>query len=158
MKKKVLFICLGNICRSPAAEGIFLHMVKAEGLHDRIHVDSAGTGHWHIGENPDPRMIAHAAKRGYDLSALEARQFSETDFNEFDHILTMDDSNLHNVLALDRKKEHRHKVQPITEYCRIHSLKEVPDPYYKGDDGFEHVLDLLEDACGELLKKLKGAR
>lgn len=156
MKKRVLFVCLGNICRSPAAEGIFLHMVKEAGLDSHIHVDSAGTGHWHIGENPDPRMIAHAARRGYDLNPLEARQFSATDFTEFDHILTMDDSNRQNVLALDRKKEHHHKVQPLTAYCRIHSIKEVPDPYYKGEEGFEHVLDLLEDACGELLKKLKG--
>src|SRR6185312_10013964 len=104
MKKKVLFVCLGNICRSPAAEGIFLHMVKTHRLHELIHVDSAGTGGWHIGEAPDSRMIAHARRRGYDLSALEARQFAAPeDFLEFDYILTMDDSNFKNVRALDTK-------------------------------------------------------
>lgn len=156
MKKKVLFVCLGNICRSPAAEGVFRHMVKKEGLAHLIHVDSAGTGGWHEGESPDPRMIHHAGQRGYDLSDLEARQITTPgDFHTFDYILTMDKSNLRNVLALDTKKEHQHKVKPLTSFCRIHSTEEVPDPYYRDDGGFELVLDLIEDACSELLNQLK---
>jgi protein-tyrosine phosphatase len=157
MRKKVLFVCLGNICRSPAAEGIFRDMVKKAGLAADIHVDSAGTGGWHAGEPPDGRMIEHARRRGYDLSALEARQFrAPADLHEFDYILTMDDSNLKNVLALDPKKQHHHKVKPLLTYCRIHAeVGEVPDPYYKDGDGFEYVLDLLEDACQELLQHVK---
>lgn len=155
-KKKVLFVCLGNICRSPAAEGIFRDMVKKEGLENEILVDSAGTGGWHVGEPPDSRMIYHAKKRGYDLSDLEARQFTAPrDFDDYDYILTMDESNLANVLRLDTKKLHHAKVRPLVSFCRIHSIKEVPDPYYKEEDGFEHVLDLLEDACHELLQHIK---
>lgn len=153
--KRVLFVCLGNICRSPAAEGIFLKMVKDAGLEKQIHVDSAGTGGWHVGDGPDNRMIRHAKNRGYDLSQLEARQFEREDLKTFDYILTMDTSNYKNVISLDVKKEHHHKVKPMTSFCRIHKIEEVPDPYYKEDDGFEHVLDLLEDACTELLSHLK---
>ncbi len=157
MKKRVLFVCLGNICRSPAAEGIFLKMVKDAGLDNVIHVDSAGTGGWHVGDGPDNRMIRHAQRRGYDLTQLEARQFSSPDdFQTFDYILTMDHSNYRNVVSLDVKKEHHHKVKPMTSFCRIHKIDEVPDPYYKEDEGFEHVLDLLEDACSELLNHLKS--
>lgn len=156
MKKRVLFVCLGNICRSPAAEGIFLKMVKDAGLENEIHVDSAGTGGWHVGDGPDNRMIRHAKQRGYDLSQLEARQFSSPDdFHNFDYILTMDNSNFKNVVSLDTKKQHHHKVKPMTSFCRIHQIEEVPDPYYKEDEGFEHVLDLLEDACTELLKQIQ---
>src|SRR3954463_8344854 len=130
--KKVLFVCLGNICRSPAAEGIFRDMVKKEGLQGKIHVDSAGTGGWHEGEAPDGRMIHHAQKRGYDLSDLEARQIvAPEDLRDYDYILTMDDSNLKNVLALDIKKQHQGKVRPLVSFCKIHSVKEVPDPYYR---------------------------
>ncbi|MGE0525621.1 MAG: low molecular weight protein-tyrosine-phosphatase [Bdellovibrionales bacterium] len=155
-KKKVLFVCLGNICRSPAAEGVFRAMVRKEGLEDHIHVDSAGTGNWHVGECPDPRMTAHARKRGYDLSSLEGRQIAHPeDFQKFDYILTMDNSNLRHVRALDRSGVHHHKIKPLVSYCRIHSIQEVPDPYYRDEDGFEHVLDLLEDACHELLQHLK---
>lgn len=153
--KKVLFVCLGNICRSPAAEGVFLHMVNKAGLKDQIHVDSAGTGGWHVGDAPDSRMIRHAKERGYDLTQLEARQFSTDDFNNFDYILTMDNSNLRNVLNLDVKRQHTHKVKPLTSYCKIHEVAEVPDPYYDQDSGFNHVLDLIEDACTELLVKIK---
>ena len=156
MKKRVLFVCLGNICRSPAAEGIFLQMVAKAGLTESIHVDSAGTGGWHVGDAPDSRMIAHAKKRGYDLTQLEARQFSEDDFKNFDYILTMDHSNFKNVINLDVKRQHLNKVQRLTAYCKIHEIQEVPDPYYDREQGFEHVLDLLEDACTELLAKIKG--
>lgn len=156
MKKKVLFVCLGNICRSPAAEGVFRHMVREAGLDKDIHVDSCGTGGWHEGDPPDARMVAHAKKRGYDLSDLEARQLvTPEDFLKFDYILTMDNSNLAHVRGQDRTKSYQHKVKPLTSYCKIHTLKEVPDPYYKEEDGFELVLDLLEDACGQLLEQLK---
>ncbi len=156
MKKRVLFVCLGNICRSPAAEGIFIKMVQDAGLQDVIHIDSAGTGGWHVGDGPDNRMIRHAKQRGYDLSQLEARQFSSPDdFHNFDYILTMDNSNYRNVTSLDVKKEHHHKVKLMTSFCRVHKIGEVPDPYYKEDEGFEHVLDLLEDACTELLNHIK---
>ncbi len=157
MKKKVLFVCLGNICRSPAAEGIFRDMVKEAGLTTEIEADSAGTGAWHVGDGPDGRMIAHAARRGYDIRDLEGRQFSApADFRNFDYILTMDNSNLKNVLALDPKREYQNKVRPLLTFCRVHQgVEEVPDPYYKEDQGFEYVLDLLEDACTELLKHLQ---
>ncbi|MGZ3723922.1 MAG: low molecular weight protein-tyrosine-phosphatase [Bdellovibrionales bacterium] len=156
MKKKVLFVCLGNICRSPAAEGIFRKMVADEGLKEKIHIDSAGTGGWHAGDGPDSRMITHAMKRGYDLRDLEARQIqAPEDLETFDYILTMDNSNLKNVRALDLKAQHHAKIQPLVSFCRIHSIQEVPDPYYKEEQGFEHVLDLLEDACSELLLTIK---
>jgi protein-tyrosine phosphatase len=154
--KKVLFVCLGNICRSPAAEGIFRDMVKKESLEGKIHVDSAGTGGWHEGDAPDGRMITHAKKRGYDIRDLEARQIqAPEDLKNYDYILTMDNANLKNVRALDLKAEHEHKIMPLVTFCKIHSVKEVPDPYYKEEEGFEHVLDLLEDACRELLLHIK---
>jgi protein-tyrosine phosphatase len=155
MKRKVLFVCLGNICRSPAAEGIFKKMVSQAGLNEIVHVDSAGTGAWHVGDAPDSRMIHHAQLRGYDLTQLEARQFHADDFMKFDYILTMDNSNLKNVLNLDVKQQYRAKVKPLVSYCKIHEVREVPDPYYDREQGFEHVLDLLEDACGELLIRLQ---
>jgi protein-tyrosine phosphatase len=152
MQKKVLFVCLGNICRSPAAEGIFRKMVATKALQNKKHIDSAGTGGWHHGDAPDGRMIEHAMKRGYDLRDLEARQIvAPDDLQNFDYVLTMDNSNLKTVRALDVKAQHHGKIKPLVSFCKIHSLSEVPDPYYKAEDGFEHVLDLLEDACSELL-------
>jgi protein-tyrosine phosphatase len=153
---KVLFVCLGNICRSPAAEGIFQKMLRDAKLDHKVSVDSAGTGGWHEGEPPDARMMDHARKRGYDLSQLEARQFSgENDFVNSDFIVTMDDSNYSNILALDPSKVFHARVHKLVKFCRIHNVKEVPDPYHKGPDGFEHVLDILEDACEQLLLKIK---
>lgn len=155
MKTRVLFVCLGNICRSPAAEGIFREKAKKSNLD--VHVDSVGTGSWHVGEPPDGRMISHARKRGYDLSSLVGRQFDpKTDFTEFDLILTMDENNFRDVKNLDRQGTYHAKVRPTVSFCKIHQVKEVPDPYYKGEDGFEHVLDILEDACDELLKQIKS--
>jgi protein-tyrosine phosphatase len=125
-------------------------------LKNKIHIDSAGTGGWHEGDAPDSRMIAHAMKLGYDLRDLEARQIrAPEDFKNFDYILTMDNSNLKNVRALDVKAEHHGKIRPLVSFCRIHEIAEVPDPYYKAEEGFEHVLDLLEDACAELLAQLE---
>lgn len=155
---KVLFVCLGNICRSPAAEGVFRHMVRAAGLESKIKIDSAGTGGWHEGDAPDGRMIRHAADRGYDIRDLEARQIrAPEDLKEYDYILTMDESNLRNVRALDVKREYQDKIRPLVSFCKIHEVKEVPDPYYREADGFEYVLDLIEDACTELLAEIKAA-
>src|SRR5262245_18870473 len=124
--KKVLFVCLGNICRSPAAEGIFATMVEGAGLKEKIGLDSAGTGGWHACEHPDPRMSQAAKTRGYDLSSLVARQFSAPeDFRAFDHILTMDESNLRAVRALDTKRQFHDKIQPLVKFCRIHSVREI---------------------------------
>lgn len=151
---KVLFVCLGNICRSPAAEGILRHKIRERKL--PIVVDSAGTGSWHVGEPPDGRMIAHAKDRGYDLTDLEARVFETKDFEEFDLILTMDDANFKHVTAMDRQNKFQHKVKKTTSFCKIHSVAQVPDPYHQGDDGFQLVLDILEDACDELILHIEG--
>ncbi|MEW5799423.1 MAG: low molecular weight protein-tyrosine-phosphatase [Bacteroidota bacterium] len=149
--KKILFVCLGNICRSPAAEGVLKK--KASGL--PIEIDSAGTAGYHIGELPDPRMRSHAAKRGYTLNH-HARQFDpDTDFKKFDLILAMDESNMSNLQRMDKKKQYSHKLKMMTDYSTAMNANEVPDPYYDGPEGFEHVLDILEDACDGLLRELK---
>ena len=152
--KSVLFVCLGNICRSPTVEGIFLQKVKELGLEDQFKIDSAGTSAHHVGEEADGRMQFHAGKRGYNLPSL-ARQFNpKTDFLNFDYIITMDDSNYRNVVADAHSEDDRNKVQKMTSFCKVHNITEVPDPYYRGEAGFEHVMDILEDACTELLAKL----
>jgi protein-tyrosine phosphatase len=153
---RVLFVCLGNICRSPAAEGIFRHKIRNSKT--PIALDSAGTGSWHVGEPPDGRMIAHAKERGYDLSDLEARQFDTKDFENFDLILTMDSANFKHVSAMDRQNAFKHKIKMMTSFCKIHSVNEVPDPYHQGDDGFQLVLDILEDACDELLLQIETGK
>lgn len=148
---KILFVCLGNICRSPAAEGI----MKKLSIGLPVDVDSAGTANYHEGELPDPRMRNHAKKRGYHLDS-RARQFDESvDYEKFDLIIPMDHNNLRDLLALDPQKKYRHKVKMMTEYCTEMNGKDVPDPYYDGPEGFEHVLDILEDGCGGLLNILK---
>ncbi|MFZ9230123.1 MAG: low molecular weight protein-tyrosine-phosphatase [Prochlorococcaceae cyanobacterium] len=155
---RVLFVCLGNICRSPAAEGVFVHLLAQQGLSDRFVVDSAGTGGWHVGRRADERMRAAAARRGIELTS-RARQLELGDLHSFDHIVTMDADNLAAVRALAVEAGNpsaRAQISPMTDYCRIHSSAvEVPDPYYGGPQGFEHVLDLLEDACNGLLEKLR---
>jgi protein-tyrosine phosphatase len=150
----VLFVCLGNICRSPAAEGCFLHLLAQEGLQDAFHVDSAGTGHWHVGKPADARMREAAARRGLVLPS-RARQIHATDLDRFVHILTMDNDNHAAVLQLARGQSSLAKIEPITRYCLHHNLEEVPDPYYGGPEGFERVLDLLQDACAGLLDHLR---
>jgi len=153
---KVLFVCLGNICRSPAAEGVFRKMISDHNLNHLIAHDSCGTGGWHEGEPPDGRMIEHAKKRGYDLSDLVARQIRpEKDFNNFDLILTMDESNAINVRRLTKDPLHLKKIKAFTSYCNIHDISEVPDPYYKDEIGFELVLDILEDGCEQLVLQIK---
>lgn len=155
MKKyRVLFVCLGNICRSPAAEGIFKKMVKDQGLSNQITVDSAGTAGYHNGELPDPRMRQHGARRGYDFDSY-SRMFIEEDYDRFDIILAMDDNNYRNILRLSPDVESQKKVYRMVDFSQQYSHDHVPDPYYSGAEGFELVLNLLEDACAGLLDKIK---
>jgi protein-tyrosine phosphatase len=147
---------MGNICRSPTAEAVFRQHVKEAGLEREVVIDSAGTGDWHVGEPPDGRARDAAANRGYDLSALRARQVSQRDFAEFDYILAMDHDN---VRTLTRwcPPEHAHKVRLFTEFCSTGAC-EVPDPYAGGAQGFELVLDMVEEAAQALLRHLQTAQ
>ena len=150
MIKKILFVCLGNICRSPAAEGI----MKKKAIARQFEIDSAGTAGYHVGDLPDVRMRTHAAKRGYTLDS-RARKFDpDVDFEKFDMIAAMDHENLADLQAMDKKKRYRDKLFLMSDFCERMSVDEVPDPYYEGPEGFEHVIDILEDACDGLLKRL----
>lgn len=150
----VLFVCLGNICRSPTADGIMRKQVADAGLQTQVTVDSAGTASWHTGRGPDPRTQAAASLRGYDLSPLRARQVSAADFATFDYILAMDNENLRNLQQL-KPANYRGHLGLFLDFAREHSLREVPDPYYGGDAGFELVLDLVEDATRGLLADIR---
>ena len=153
--KKVLFICLGNICRSAAANGIMEQFVEREGLQDKIKIDSAGTYGGHAGELPDSRMRAAAANRGYSLTH-RSRKVREDDFYDFNMLIVMDDSNYENVARLAPERKYLNKVYRFVEFSRNHpQWSYVPDPYYEGHEGFELVLDLLEDGCQTLLEELK---
>lgn len=147
---KLLFVCLGNICRSPSAENIMNHLIEQRGLQDRLVCDSAGTSSYHIGSPPDRRMTAAASQRGITLRG-RARQFERFDFEAFDLVLAMDEDNYRNILALDAKRIYQHKVKLMCDFCRSHPDSEVPDPYYGGPEGFNYVIDLLLDACEGLL-------
>ncbi len=150
----VLFVCMGNICRSPTAHGVFRHKLAAAGLADHIQVDSAGTHNYHPGSPPDERSARHAARRGYDLSDLRARQITEEDMARHDLILVMDWDNL--ALVQDVcPAAHQRKVRRLTEFCLQHDSPVVPDPYYGGATGFDQVLDLVEDACEGLLQHVR---
>ncbi|MDB9318787.1 MULTISPECIES: low molecular weight protein-tyrosine-phosphatase [Cyanophyceae] len=152
MPYKLLFVCLGNICRSPSAENIMNHLVDQAGLSDGILCESAGTSSYHIGSPPDRRMSnAATAKLGIKLLG-QARQLQKLDFQNFDMILAMDQENYDNILALDATGQYHHKVYLMCGFCSRHSLKEVPDPYYGGVEGFNQVIDLLMDACEGLLQ------
>jgi len=155
MMHKVLFVCLGNICRSPTAEGVFRAQVAAAGLSEVIGIDSAGTAAWHIGKAPDQRAQAAATRRGYDLTALRGRQVAVADFGEFDYILAMDRSNLADLLA-QCPAEQRHKVRLFLSFSSQWQNHEVPDPYYGGADGFDQVLDMVEDAAHGLLSDIRA--
>lgn len=150
---RVLFVCLGNICRSPSAEGVFRKVVQQAGLEDRITIDSCGTGHWHVGKAPDSRAIAAARKRGIDISDLRARQFSSEDLDNFDYVLVMDRQNLADVRDVWRQNG---GTEPAL-FLGFGSSgdDEVPDPYYGGDQGFEHVLDLINEASENLLETIR---
>ncbi|HCX80790.1 MAG: phosphotyrosine protein phosphatase [Curvibacter sp. RIFCSPHIGHO2_12_FULL_63_18] len=151
---RILFVCMGNICRSPTADGVLRHKVREHGLGHKVVVDSAGTHNYHPHSPPDARSQKHAAQRGYDLSPLRARQIMAADFETFDLILTMDWDNL--ALVQERcPAQHQHKLRRLTEFCRHHDEPVVPDPYYDGPAGFEHVLDLVEDACDGLILHLR---
>ncbi|MFV3412565.1 low molecular weight protein-tyrosine-phosphatase [Pseudomonas nitroreducens] len=151
---KVLFVCLGNICRSPTAEGVLRHKVRAAGLEDRIEIDSAGTGDWHVGKAPDARTRAAALRRGYDLSSLRARQVCVADFSRYDLILAMDNANLRDLKHL-RGSGAKAELDLFLRRYEL-EIDEVPDPYYGDEDGFERVLDLVERACDGLLTEVKG--
>ncbi len=151
MPCKLLFVCLGNICRSPSAENIMNHLIEQAGLSDRIVCDSAGTGGYHIGSPPDRRMAAAAELRGIKLKG-QARQFHKSDFEDFDLILAMDGENYRDILSLDPKGKYRDKVRLMCDFASHHREREVPDPYYGGSEGFNKVIDLLLDACEGLLQ------
>ncbi|SFC07431.1 protein-tyrosine phosphatase [Marinospirillum celere] len=153
-KVSVLFVCLGNICRSPTAEGVFRQQVENAGLNDRLQIDSAGTGDWHVGKAPDKRMQAAALDRGYDLSALKARQIKTEDLDAFDYVLVMDEQNKTDVEALAAEMEHLDKIRLLLSY-NPSAITEVPDPYYGGESGFHQVIDLVEEACKRLLVQLR---
>jgi protein-tyrosine phosphatase len=153
MTYKILFVCLGNICRSPSAENIMNHLLKERNLQQQIICDSAGTSSYHIGSAPDSRMTRAAAKRGIEMLG-KARQLELSDFQQFDLILAMDRQNYRDILALDRKSQYKDKVKMICDYATKYPLKEVPDPYYGGEDGFNLVIDLLFDACTGLLDEV----
>ena len=155
MKKKILFVCMGNICRSPAAEGIAKKLLEKKGSVGSIEIDSAGTLDYHRGELPDSRMIKHASRRGYILDS-RARQFNpNTDFDYFDYIVTMDDKNHSEITSLDTKNRYGQKVYKMVSFGKNIKVDEVPDPYYSGSDGFEYVLDILEDSVEGLLNKVE---
>lgn len=151
---KVLFVCLGNICRSPTADGIFRELVADAKLDQKIIVDSAGTSDWHIGKAPDTRTTAAASKRGYDLSVLRARQVHARDFDEFDYILAMDEANLADLQRMKPAHFMGH-LGLFLEFGARGDYREMPDPYYGGSDGFELVLDLVEDAAQGLLNHVR---
>jgi protein-tyrosine phosphatase len=151
---QVTFICMGNICRSPTAHGVFRHKVQQAGLAFQVHVDSAGTHGYHPGEPPDPRSQARARARGYELADLRARRLHDADFESADLLLVMDGDNLS---ASEQRcpPQHRHKLRRLTEFCRVHRSLDVPDPYDGGQRDFERVLDLVEDACEGLLAHVR---
>jgi low molecular weight protein-tyrosine phosphatase len=151
---RVLFVCLGNICRSPSAEAVFRHHVREAGLIDRVYIDSAGTSDYHEGCEPDERAQVAAGRRGYDLSGLRARRVARGDFDHFHYLLAMDRTNLSDLLRL-APREHAHKVGLFLDYSTSFRGKEVPDPYYGGDRGFERVLDMLEDAALGLVEDIR---
>jgi protein-tyrosine phosphatase len=151
---RVLFVCLGNICRSPTAEGVFRSVVECEGLHTHIEIDSAGTHAYHVDAPPDARSQAAARRRGIDLSGLRGRRVTRTDIEQFEYILAMDRENLSNLQAICPPGL-EHKLSLFLEYAPDRPEREVPDPYYGGENGFERVLDMIEEASRGLLAHIR---
>lgn len=151
---KVLFVCMGNICRSPTGQGVFEHLVEQAGLSDQVEVDSAGTHAYHTGEPPDKRASRTAQKRGISLDGQYARRVSADDFEQFDYVLAMDSNNLRDLLSIC-PDEHRHKVRLFLSYADGLSIEDVPDPYYGGTTGFERVLDMVEEGARGLLNDIR---
>jgi low molecular weight protein-tyrosine phosphatase len=149
---RVLFVCLGNICRSPLAQGVFEGVLRREGLEGEVSVDSAGTGAWHVGSPPDERALSAASLRGVDISSQRARRIRPEDCQNFDYILTMDGENYRAVAGLCRGSA---VVRPFLDFATDSPETAVPDPYYGGPDGFEHVLDLVEEASEGLLEDIR---
>ncbi len=148
---RILFICMGNICRSPCAEAVMRRIVEKKGMGKEIFCDSAGTIDYHKGQPADSRMREHAILRDYDLTSI-SRPFEKEDFKKFDFIITMDEDNFNQINFLDIEKKYTSKIRRMVDYCNSYKVKEIPDPYYGGRQGFENVLDLLEESCEELFK------
>jgi len=155
---KVLFVCLGNICRSPLAEGVFAHLVRESGKADLYEADSAGTGHWHVGEAPDPRSVEVALRHGISLRGV-ARQVDPEDFRTFDRILAMDNENFLDLQSIAPRGEDLPVLSLLREFDpRAEGELSVPDPYYGGPDGFERVFDMVHRSCSRLLEVLEAER
>ena len=154
MKTKVLMVCLGNICRSPLAEGILKSKVDS----NKVFIDSAGTSNYHVGDTPDHRSIAVAKENKLDITTQKGRQFQTSDFDEFDHIYVMDMSNYHDVISLARNEEQKGKVKMILNEIFPGENVEVPDPYHGGDDGFNKVYKMLDEACEEIANNLEAKK
>lgn len=152
-KARVLFVCLGNICRSPSAEGVFRQLAEREGLLEAVQIDSCGTGDWHVGKQPDTRAIEAASRRGIDISNLRARRIDVADLDRFDYVLTMDRSNLADVRDMWRQNGGT-EPRLFLEFGNS-GVTEVPDPYYGGEDGFEQVLDMIQNASEGLLQDIR---
>lgn len=153
-KTRVLFVCMGNICRSPTAEGVFRHLVTQAGVQEHFHIDSAGTHVYRVNNPPDPRAQRAALEGGVDISSQRARQVETSDFEDFDHVLVMDRQN-YDTLMFVCPKPHSHKVKLFLDFAPHLKTREVPDPYYGGERGFERVLDMVEEACRGFLASVR---
>ncbi|BCX81113.1 protein-tyrosine phosphatase [Methylomarinovum caldicuralii] len=154
---RILFVCMGNICRSPMAEGVFQKLLEREELADQVMIDSAGTHAYHLGKAPDERAIRAARERGIDISHLRARQVEPGDFEEFDLVLVMDEQNYDTLLFTSARK-YQHKLGYLLDYAPHLKTRNLPDPYYGTEPGFDRVLDMIEDACEGLLAHLQERR
>jgi protein-tyrosine phosphatase len=154
VKKKILFVCLGNICRSPAAEAIFTHLVEQKGLSHLFEIDSAGLNGYHNGEPADSRMIKEASGRGYKITSISRKVDQISDFQKYDMLIGMDNSNYNNLKRLAAKTATEHKVYRMVDFDTERKYTEVPDPYYGGREGFQRVLDILEECSNGLIKKM----